>query len=148
MAQDVHTLLQPRVRKYNFPLTPLADAMFQLLIFFMLSASVTPYSLMTLRSGPPPPGGGRDTTLQPPPPGTPEAPPVMWSVQQGEIVASGQRFGFTSLPALTQALRDAKTPRVVLVATPAAQVQDLVRVLEALSSADINAVQIIQQGPL
>lgn len=143
MAQDVHTLLQPRVRRYNFPLTPLADAMFQLLIFFMLSASVTPYSLMTLRSGVTPGGAGGDVAQ---PANASDPAPVLWSVQQGEIVASGQRFGFASLPQLTRALVDAGTPRVVLVATSVAQVQDLVRVLEALTTAGIGSVQIVQQA--
>jgi biopolymer transport protein ExbD len=42
-----------RPRKYGFALTPLADAMFQLLIFFMLSSSLSPYSLIALTRGAP-----------------------------------------------------------------------------------------------
>jgi biopolymer transport protein ExbD len=37
-------------RRYKFVLTPLADAMFQLLIFFMLTSSLAPYSLITLKT--------------------------------------------------------------------------------------------------
>jgi len=45
-------LLPPRSpARYRFVLTPLADAMFQLLIFFMLSSNLAPYSLLTIRSG-------------------------------------------------------------------------------------------------
>ena len=44
--------LPERPRRYRFVLTPLADAMFQLLIFFMLSSSLAPYSLITLKTAP------------------------------------------------------------------------------------------------
>ena len=42
--------LPERPRRYKFAMTPLADAMFQLLIFFMLSSSLAPYSLITLKT--------------------------------------------------------------------------------------------------
>ena len=38
-----------RPRGNRFPMTALADAMFQLLIFFMLASSLTPYSLLPLQ---------------------------------------------------------------------------------------------------
>lgn len=143
MARDVHQLLRPRQRRYGFPLTPLADAMFQLLIFFMLSSSLSPYSLMTLRAGPGLPGGGPSaeaTGAQ-----TTGAAPVIWTVEQGEVLTSGQRFGFDRLPQLSAALRDAGDPPVVLITSTRALVQDLVRVLEALTAAGVADVQIIRQ---
>ena len=42
--------LPPRKRSYRVALTPLADAMFQLLTFFMLTTSLTPYSMLTIGS--------------------------------------------------------------------------------------------------
>ncbi len=58
------------------------------------------------------------------------------------ILANGQRFSFDQLPDLATALAAAQTPRVLLVAQPDAQVQDLVRVLEILSAAGLTAVQL------
>lgn len=42
--------LPKSTRRYAFSLTPLADAMLQLLIFFMLSSSMAAYSLLGLNS--------------------------------------------------------------------------------------------------
>ena len=131
-------------RRYAFALTPLADAMFQLLIFFMLTSSLTPYSLLTLQSGP---GtgtpSGADPTPQTEAPGKPAA---SWTIENGEIVANGQRFGFDALPQLAGALVAAETPRVLLISTVRAQVQDMVTVLEVLADAQITSVQIVSLG--
>ena len=127
-------------RNYTFALTPLADAMFQLLIFFMLSSGLAPYSLLTIQSGTGnAAAGGTETPTQ-----APDAllDAAIWSIESGTIVASGQRFGFDLLPQLTEALIAADTPRVLLIARPEAQVQDLVHVLEALSAAGVDSVQI------
>ncbi len=51
MAHPTIKSLPKSERRYTFALTPLADAMFQLLIFFMLSTSLTPYSLLTITRG-------------------------------------------------------------------------------------------------
>ncbi|WP_298360889.1 biopolymer transporter ExbD [uncultured Litoreibacter sp.] len=130
-------------RRYTFALTPLADAMFQLLIFFMLTSSLTPYSLLTLQSGP---GTGavpgtQETTVEPP--GEAAA---SWTIENGEIVANGQRFGFESLPQLAQALVAADTPRVLLISSARARVQDIVTVLEILAAANVASVQIVSRG--
>lgn len=131
-------------RRYSFALTPLADAMFQLLIFFMLTSSLTPYSLLTLQTGP---GTGTPSGAEPAEQvetaGTPAA---SWTVENGEIVANGQRFGFDALPQLAAALVAADTPRVLLISSPRALVQDMVTVLETLAAANIASVQIVSLG--
>lgn len=137
--------LPRRPRKVGFALTPLADAMFQLLIFFMLSSNLTPYSLLGLRAGAvagaPPTDPGATT---PPSQATTLSPveTAIWSVSRESIVAGGQRFGFDALPRLAQAMRTAGTARVLLVTRGDAQVQGLVSVLEALAAAGITDVQI------
>lgn len=140
--------LPQRKRSYRFALTPLADAMFQLLIFFMLSSSLTPYSLITLQSGADPGQGATDGT------GT-EAPDAealpgetaLWSVEADGIVVGGQSFGFERLPALAEALVAADpAARVILILRPSARVQDVARVLETLDLAEIGSVQ-IAAGP-
>lgn len=143
-SREARTELLKSKRKYGFALTPLADAMFQLLIFFMLTSSLTPYSLLTLRSGPGQETASQDQTEQPPPdPGTPEDPAARWTIENGAVLASGQRYSFTELPGLAGVLAQRETPNVLVISTPRAQVQDIVTVLETLAAAQITAVQVV-----
>lgn len=141
--------LPQRQRQYRFALTPLADAMFQLLVFFMLSANLTPYSLLSLRAGAVAGGGGDQTdngTAQAAPRALSPGETAIWSISRESIVASGQRFGFDALPRLTQAIQQAGTARVLLVTRPDAQVQGVVSVLEALAAHGITDVQLASSG--
>lgn len=143
MASGRISDLPRSARRYTFALTPLADAMFQLLIFFMLTSSLTPYSLLTLRSGP---STGDTATASAPTPAQSQKTPLksaIWQIENGQIVASGQRFGFEQLPQLAGALLAAGTPQVLLITKPTAQVQDLVIVIEILTAAGIEAIQIV-----
>ncbi len=143
-SPQARTELLRSKRKYGFALTPLADAMFQLLIFFMLTSSLTPYSLLTLRSGP-----GEQTAAQAeapepqPDPGPPEDPAARWTIENGAVLASGQRYSFTELRGLAGALAQRETPNVLVISTPRAQVQDIVTVLETLAAAQITSVQVV-----
>lgn len=145
MAKPLKKSLPTRSgRKYQFVLTPLADAMFQLLIFFMLSSNLAPYSLLTLRSGvdAQDAGGGSDPADVPPPP----ADAAIWTVEADQIIVGGQRFARENLPALAEALNDEGNASVVLILRDAALVQDLSSVLEALTASGINSVQIAAGG--
>lgn len=143
MAGRTKTELPRSSRKYVFALTPLADAMFQLLIFFMLTSSLTPYSLLTLSSGPGQETTEGDTQADTPDPGTPQDPAATWTIENGAVLAGGQRFSFDSLPGLAGILAQRETPNVLLISTPRAQVQDIVTVLETLAAAQITAVQVV-----
>lgn len=132
--------LPQKPRQYKFVLTPLADAMFQLLIFFMLSSSLAPYSLLTIRSGAE--GSFANT------PGTPEnttatsfGDVAIWNVASDGITVGGQQFGFGTLPDLVAALSDAEIT-ILLILRDTAVVQDLARVIEALTTAGITNVQV------
>ena len=133
--------------RYNFVLTPLADAMFQLLIFFMLSSNLAPYSLLTVRTGVTGQEGAQ-ASGQDIPDEIAEAPPnaAIWTVGAGEVVAGGQSFAPGQLSALASALADQPDAAVVLILRDAAQVQDLSNVLEALTAAGVVSVQIAQSG--
>lgn len=129
-----------RSRRYRFLLTPLADVMFLLLVFFMLSSSLTPYSLLTLR-------GGEPSGQQPGQSNNAQSvgfagDVALWSVSAGEIATGGQSFGFDALPNLTAALTATETSRVVIIARQSATVQDIASVLEALSGTGIADVQL------
>jgi biopolymer transport protein ExbD len=136
--------LPKSTRRYTFALTPLADAMFQLLIFFMLTSSLTPYSLLTLHSG----SNANNTApvAKAVPNNQKQEQPsqtATWLIENNQIIASGQTFNFSQLSQMAEALIAAKTPRVLLITKPTAQVQDLVVVLEKLSAAGIETVQIV-----
>lgn len=142
-------LPRPR-RRYRFALTPLADAMFQLLIFFMLSSSLTPYSLLTMQSAPAP-GGAAGAAASPSPeaaaPGASGA-TALWRLEAGQVVTGGQRFDFAALPDLGAALNVTGAPpaQVILLITPGARVQDVATVLAGLTAAGISAVQLAPEG--
>ena len=84
-----------------FNLTPLADALFQVLVFFMLSGSLASYASLPLRNAT---LATRNGTATPTPAPTVEAArTAVWTIGASRIIANGQRFGFDRLPALTQA---------------------------------------------
>lgn len=143
--------LPERRRNYRFALTPLADAMFQLLIFFMLSSSLTPYSLLTVQSAP---GGTGETSTQAganpnaaaAPPGAP-ADVALWSIDEDRVIVGGQVFGMEALDTLADALGASGVPAdVVLVVRPGARVQDVTTVLARLRLADVASVQVTPGG--
>ncbi|MGH1330353.1 MAG: ExbD/TolR family protein [Paracoccaceae bacterium] len=129
-------------RRYSFALTPLADAMFQLLIFFMLSSSLTPYSLLTIRSGATGEPGASSGGASGEEPAAIAADAAIWQIANGQITAGGQSFEFEMLPDLAKALKANNTAQILLIAKPGAQVQDLATVLEALTIAGVTGVQL------
>lgn len=146
MAGGSHKIeLARSSRRYRFSLTPLADTMFQLLVFFMLSANMAPYSLMTIRSGAlSSTGGGSEANGGAA--GGPETSDPMatavWSVNADSIVANGQRFAIDTIPTLAEALERQKTGDVLLVAQKGASVQMMVSILEILAAHNITAVRV------
>ena len=129
-------------RRYAFSLTPLADAMLQLLIFFMLSSSMAAYSLLGLNSAAAPTAGAGPALPALVAGGAPPPGMAAWTVEVGGVIANGQRFGFDALPAMVTALKQQALPQVVLVLGEGASVQDLVVVLEALAAGGIAEVQV------
>lgn len=129
-------------RRYGFTLMPLADAMMQLLIFFMLSASLSTYSLIDLRTGPAPSTGATPTLSALIAADGAEG-EAIWTIESGFVIANGQRFGFDTLGLMVAALRQQAAPKVLLMLRKGCSVQDLVVVLEALSGGGITDVQIV-----
>jgi biopolymer transport protein ExbD len=143
--------LPERRRNYRFALTPLADAMFQLLIFFMLSSSLTPYSLLTVQSaadtGDSVASQGGNSTAETTPPALVPGETVVWAIDKDAVVVAGQRIGFDSLGDLVDALGTAERPAdVVLVIQTTARVQDVTTVLARLSMATVGTVRISTEG--
>jgi biopolymer transport protein ExbD len=136
---------QRNTKRYRISLTPLADAMFNLLIYFMLSSNITPYSLLPIKGTLAVPGGdaGAQGGGVAQPLGTETA---IWTVSEGQIIAGGQQFGLDRIAELTESLTLLGTTSIVLVVRPEAKVQDLTSVLEALSAGGIAQVQLAGRG--
>lgn len=134
-----------------FSLTPLADIMFQLLIFFMLSSSLTPYSILSLNNAGPvsdrqpraaQSASGAETPKVSIPGGT-----ALWNLEAGKLRVQGQEFTFGAVPDLARSLRDDNAEAaVVVIVKPSARVQDLTTVLEQLRTAKIASVQLSTGG--
>ena len=132
-----------RARRYGFSFTPLADAMFQLLVFFMLTSSLAPYSLMTLT-----PGTAGNITAAGDAPDVPqkateEERVAIWSVGRGTLRAGGEKVALSDIHELVAPLIEAGLDRVVLLTGRSATVQDMASVLEALTLARIPTVQVV-----
>lgn len=130
-------------RPVRFSMTALADVLFQLLIFFMLSSNLSAYAMLPLRSGALQGEGGTDM------PGAGTAvtgaqSTAIWTLNIDGITASGQRFGIERLPALAQALVAQQTEHVLIVLRPEVPLQDVVTVLEVLSAHGLTSVQIAE----
>ena len=152
MSGRSHPLIEipVRSRQSRFPMTALADAMFQLLIFFMLASSLTPYSLLPLQAGPAKSqetgtSAATDPNLVSNSNDSSDA--IVWSLGARTVTIQAQPFGFDRLDALVGGLGTPTAPAdVIIVVTEDASVQDLTTVLEALRLGDVESVRIAAQG--
>lgn len=136
--------LPVRPRNYGFALTPLADAMFQLLIFFMLTSSLTPYSLLPVQSGTASEtqeAGGNDTAAAQQPAASPQT-TMTWTLEPGRIVVGGQVFEMAQRDLLVEQLAQSGTTEIVLLVSDTALVQDVATVLSWLSTTNITSVRV------
>jgi len=139
----------PRRRgAYRIALTPLADAMFQLLVFFLLASNITPYSVLLLRSGEDAvapeaaeSGGGGDDEAQLQPAAATDT--AIWWIRRGTIEVGRNAHDIETAGDLAADFRaGGGLLEVIVVVTETAQVQDIATVLEALSAADITGVRL------
>ncbi|QDC09175.1 biopolymer transporter ExbD [Oceanicola sp. D3] len=137
---DVH-LPDPRGdRKAPFALTPLADVMFQLLIFFMLSTTLAPYSLITLGAPAAPTG---QSTAEPEAPGGGAQSIVIWHVGRGELRAGAATLPLEALPQVIPALKEKGLEEILLFTTPVATTQDVATVIEAIRVGEVAKLRLI-----
>ncbi len=121
-------------------LTPLIDVMFLLLIFFMLSSQVSPYSLLQLgRMAPQPPDGAHQAASS-------AASALALRVSGGFVGIGGEAVPLADLrPTLSSFMIRGFTGFVVI-ATQSASVQDVVATLEALEAEGAERVTLVNSG--
>jgi biopolymer transport protein ExbD len=133
-----------RPRRYGFALTPLADAMFQLLIFFMLSSTLSPYSLIAL-TGSAPTGQSSiseladDLAIAP----KPGQALVIWHLSRQQIRAGDKSIPLNELVTLVPDLLKESASEVLIFPTRSATVQDIATVLEVLGSHGVSKVRLV-----
>jgi len=134
-------------RRRGFALTPLADVMFQLLLFFMLTSALAPYALLPLGAPAQPGGQGQAEATRPPAAETPDPPPdasrVVWHLGRGELRAGSARITLDLVPRALEDLRDAGLSDLVVFVTSTAHTADLTALVEAVRAARIAQLQLI-----
>lgn len=134
--------LPQRTARYRFSMTPLADVLFQLLIFFMLSSNIVPYSMLTLRSGGLEGDSASNEAQEAEMMATDASATAVWTLHPDGLVARGQRFDLGRLPSLAEALTAQGTRNVLIVVGADVHVQQVTTVLETLAARGIESVQI------
>ena len=128
----------PRRRRAFFMLTPLVDIMFLLLIFFMLTSETSLYTLMRM-SAQAVAAGPTATTASP----TAE---LVVAIGHQQVRLNGVAMPFDQVAAVLAQFRAQGVGRAALVAGQAAQVQDIVSVLELLEAAAFSQVRLVAGG--
>ena len=124
-------------RRPAFALTPLADIMFQLLIFFMLSTSLAPYALLSLGGGTPAEAAAQPEAAAPP------GAPTVWHLGRGQVRSGTVWIDLPDLPQALATLAGQGVAEVLLFVTDTASLQDMVTVLEAAQGAGLPALRLM-----
>lgn len=127
-------------RRAAFVLTPLIDVMFLLLIFFMLSSQIAPYSLLSI--------GRIATEARPATPseGPPAASDQALLVSAGAVAIGRQTYAQPELAGALRQLKEKGAAGFVVVATRSARVQDVVATLEALQAIGAGRVTLLNSA--
>lgn len=128
---------QARPRRAPFALLPLIDVMFLLLIFFMLSSQIAPYSLMPVgqvsaavddRGPARAPAAAGDLAIR---------------VSAGAVGIGGQSIAIAEVGPVLKGLVSQGVTGFLVVSTRSATVQDIVSTLEALQAAEARDVRLV-----
>lgn len=137
-------LPRPERRGRISAMIALADVLFQLLIFFMLSANLMGYSMLLLQAGAIRDTGKGEAAPSPGTTVTEASATAVWTLRPDGIVASGQQFNIEHVSMLAEALAAQGTRNLLIVLQPQVPVQDVVTVLETLAARGIDSVQIAE----
>ena len=131
-------LHSPRRRRAYFMLTPLVDIMFLLLIFFMLTSETSLYTLMRMSAQ----AVAAEPVATIPSP-TPE---LVVAIGHQQVRLNGVAMPIGQAATVLAQFRAQGVDRAALVAGHAAQVQDIVSVLELLEAAAFGEVRLVAEG--
>ena len=138
MLDASQTILSRPARRQrpSFVLTSLIDIIFLLVIFFMVSSQITPFSLLPLT---PVSGQNAGSTA------AATAAPVSIRIQAGRVSIGGQSVQMTSVGEALAGLKSRGVTTILLTPGSTATVQDVVTVLEAAKDAAIANVTVLSR---
>ena len=142
MSGATQSILPRHVKRQraSFVLTSLIDVIFLLVIFFMVSSQIVPFSIIGLG-----PIAGEAGPTAPAAPSPASTVPIALRVMAGSVRVAGDTVAIGALaPALTKLKGDGVTALLVI-PTARASVQDLVSVLEAIKASAIPTVTVINR---
>jgi biopolymer transport protein ExbD len=122
-----------------FVLTPLIDVMFLLLIFFMLSSQIAPYSLIPLTRL----AVENEHDVEPNAPATPD---IAIRVSRGFISVGGERIAIAELASRLKKFTESGFSSFVIVPDALATVQDIVATLEAVQTVSAKSATVVVPG--
>ena len=128
-----------RHRRMLFVLTPLIDVMFLLLIFFMLSSQIAPYSLIPLTRL----AVENEHDVEPTSPATPD---IAIRVSRGFISVGGERMAVAELASRLKLFKESGFSSFVIVPDALATVQDIVATLEAVQTVSAKSATVVVPG--
>jgi biopolymer transport protein ExbD len=122
-------------------LTSLIDIIFLLVIFFMVSSQIVPYSVLPI--GPLAAGGTQHEAV----PQTPAGPPaVAVRILQGRAIIGGDTVPIEDLPGAMADLKSRGVTSILLLPGASATVQDVVTALEGAKDAELANVTVLRRG--
>jgi len=130
-----------RQRQRGFVLTSLIDVIFLLLVFFMLSSQIAPYSLLTVSGGTSQQQG--DAPQAAPAAQAEAATDMMFIISRGHVRAGSATIPLDQLPSALKRLQEGIQLNATVLTTRSATVQDIVTALEMFETARIASVRLL-----
>ncbi|WEX10860.1 biopolymer transporter ExbD [Chelativorans sp. AA-79] len=130
----------PRRRRIAFVLTPLIDVIFLLLIFFMLSSQIAPYSLLPLGGVA---AGTDEAEAAPAEAVNGAAQPLVVRIAHGEVTIGAERMAIAQLQDAVGHFRRQGVETYLLIPSGDAELQDVVSTLEAMKAASAGSVTLL-----
>lgn len=131
-----------RRRRASFVLTSLIDVIFLLVIFFMVSSQIVPFSVIGLG---PVASDPSEPQLPPAPSAATQAAPVAVRIMAGSVRVAGETIAMTDLDGELERLKADGVTALVLIPAGTATVQDVVSVLEGVKAAGIETVTVLKR---
>ena len=129
-----------RRRRASFVLTSLIDVIFLLVIFFMVTSQIVPFSLIGLGNV------AHDSGAAAPPAVTDTASkPVSLRILAGRVMVGGTTVALDALPAALSDLSSRGVTSLILVTTASATLQDMVTTLEMVKASAIPEVTVLNR---
>jgi len=142
MADRSTPILPPRERRQRptFVLTSLIDVIVLLVIFFMVTSQIVPFSLLPLGPLAAETGGQAQVTA------APAAQPVAVRILAGRVSIGGKGVPMAEVAAAFAQLKARGVTGILLIPTAGATVQDVVTILEASKTAALRNVTVLSRG--